>query len=203
MQGGDQPDRRRMAFLGSQALLVAGQRPFRRPGRFVLGLLDVLAMRWRAGFLRRPRPPLTLTGGCHSRTASVGEQFGHLRRVDVLQRRVAPAWSVVAVHEQGAHTLDEVWRACERAAEHQVLLENLAQRVHVAGSADGFEGNSDRHRRSGPQDVGAVLGAGRRMPPKGPRNGDGIVPGVTGVDPVSFCRKVAHSRGAADGKSVV
>jgi hypothetical protein len=25
--------------------LVAGQRPFRRPGRFVLGLLDVLAMR--------------------------------------------------------------------------------------------------------------------------------------------------------------
>src|SRR5665647_67995 len=57
MQGGDQPDRRRMAFLGSQALLVAGQRPFRRPGRFVLGLLDVLAMRWRCGFLRRPRPP--------------------------------------------------------------------------------------------------------------------------------------------------
>src|SRR5665647_1548123 len=89
MQGGDQPDRRRMAFLGSQALLVAGQRPFRRPGRFVLG------------------------------------------RVDVLQRRVAPARSVVAVHEQGTHTLDEVWRACERAAEHQVLLENLAQRVHV------------------------------------------------------------------------
>src|SRR5450759_4327750 len=36
------------------------------------------------------------------------------------------------------------------------------------------------------------------MPPKGPRNGDGIVPGVTGVDPVSFYRKVAHSRGAAD-----
>ena len=28
MQGGDQPDRRRMAFLGSQALLVAWQRPF-------------------------------------------------------------------------------------------------------------------------------------------------------------------------------
>ena len=47
MQGGDQPDRRRLAFLGSQTLLVAGQRPFRRPGRFVFGLLDVLAMRWR------------------------------------------------------------------------------------------------------------------------------------------------------------
>src|ERR1035437_171149 len=106
MQGGDQPDRRRMAFLGSQALLVAGQRPFRRPGLFVLGLLDVLAMRWRCGFLRWPRPPSTPTGGCHSRTATVGEQFGHLRRVDVLQRRVAPARSVVAVHEQGAHTLD-------------------------------------------------------------------------------------------------
>jgi transposase len=93
-------------------------------------------MRWRCGFLRRPRPPLTPTGGCHSRTATVGEQFGHLRRVDVLQRRVAPARSVVAVHEQGAHTLDEVWRACERAAEHQVLLENLAQRVLVAEIGD-------------------------------------------------------------------
>src|ERR1035437_4304162 len=81
MQGGDQPDRRRMAFLGSQALLVAGQRPFRRPGRFVLGLLDVLSMRWRAGFLRRPRPPLTPTGGYHSRTATVGEQRSEERRV--------------------------------------------------------------------------------------------------------------------------
>ena len=87
MQGGDQPDRRRMAFLGFQALVIAGRRPFRRPGRFVLGLLDVIVAWRRCGILRRlqPRQSLTSPGGRPCQPATTGERQSHFRRVDICQ----------------------------------------------------------------------------------------------------------------------
>ena len=53
------------AALRCQALVVARWRPFRRPGRFDLGLLDVLVAWGRCCILRRlqPRAPLTGAGG--------------------------------------------------------------------------------------------------------------------------------------------
>ena len=65
--------------------IICARRSVWRQGRFVLGLLDVIVARWRGGVLRRPRPPLTPTGGCRSRMATAGEQSGHLCRVDILQ----------------------------------------------------------------------------------------------------------------------
>lgn len=72
--------------LGCQALVVAWWVPFRRPGRFVLGLRDVLVAWWRCGFLRRLQPRLSLTPNavCRRHPATTGEQLSHFCHVDIL-----------------------------------------------------------------------------------------------------------------------
>ena len=106
------------AFPRRQALLGAGWATFRRPGRFDLGVLDVLVAWRRRGVLRRfqPRRSLASAGGRPGHGLTTGERHGltdgeqgvDLSRVDIEQGLMAPAGGVVTVHEQGAHTLDEV-----------------------------------------------------------------------------------------------